>query len=229
MSVPCVVIIEGGPELSGLLASELRRGGYQVAVAHGAREGLRWAQSLRPDLIILDLRLPLLDLVRLHRDLRADDRTGATPTLFLAVDPEEPGQVVELARWEDGSPLASVAVRSLAERLTASASAPRSPGGGGGTVEHLGVRLDLVKHQAYAAGRPLALTPGEFRLLECLVRSPGRAFSRAQLLAAATGNGAKAGSRMIDVYVKSLRRKLGRRDLIETVHGVGYRFREGGG
>ena len=70
------------------------------------------------------------------------------------------------------------------------------------------------------------LTPTEFRLLECLLRQPGRAFTRAQLMDAAIGDGAIVLERTIDVHVKTLRKKLGDADLIETVRGVGYRFRE---
>ena len=75
-------------------------------------------------------------------------------------------------------------------------------------------------------GKPLHLTPTEFRLLECLLRQPGRAFTRHQLMDAAIGDSSIVLERTIDVHVKSLRRKLGGPDLIETVRGVGYRFKE---
>ena len=93
-------------------------------------------------------------------------------------------------------------------------------------VEQLGVRIDRLRHLAFVAGHQLDLTPTEFRLLECLLRQPGRAFSRHQLMDAAIGEGAIVLERTIDVHVKTLRRKLGDGDLIETVRGVGYRFRE---
>jgi len=93
-------------------------------------------------------------------------------------------------------------------------------------VTHLDVRIDRVRHRAYVGGRELELTPTEFRLLECLIRQPGRAFSRHQLMDAAIGEGAIVLERTIDVHIKTLRRKLGSADLIETVRGVGYRFRE---
>ncbi len=93
-------------------------------------------------------------------------------------------------------------------------------------IEHLDVRLDRVRHRAYAEERELDLTPTEFRLLECLLRQPGRAFTRHQLMDAAIGEGAIVLERTIDVHIKTLRKKLGTSDLIETVRGVGYRFRE---
>ena len=94
-------------------------------------------------------------------------------------------------------------------------------------VEHLSVRIDRVRHRAFVDDEELDLTPTEFRLLECMLRQPGRAFTRAQLMDAAIGEGAIVLERTIDVHVKSLRRKLGPAcDHIETVRGVGYRFRD---
>ena len=83
-----------------------------------------------------------------------------------------------------------------------------------------------MRHRAFVDDRELDLTPTEFRLLECLLRQPGRAFTRHQLMDAAIGEGAIVLERTIDVHIKTLRRKLGEGDLIETVRGVGYRFRE---
>jgi two-component system phosphate regulon response regulator PhoB len=95
-------------------------------------------------------------------------------------------------------------------------------------VEHLSVQIDRIKHKATCRGTELDLTPTEFRLLECLLRQPGRAFSRAQLMDAAIEEGAIVLERTIDVHIKSLRRKMGDAgELIETVRGVGYRFSEG--
>jgi len=95
-------------------------------------------------------------------------------------------------------------------------------------IEHLGVTIDLVRHRASYQGHDLPLTPTEFRLLECLLRHPGRAFTRQQMMDAAAGEGSEPQGfeRTIDIHIKSLRRKLEAPDLIETVRGVGYRFRE---
>src|SRR5205807_1692255 len=100
----------------------------------------------------------------------------------------------------------------------------------GDVTEHLGVKIDRVRHRATFGGKALDLTPTEFRLLECLVRQPGRAFSRHQLMDAAISDGSIVLERTIDVHVKTLRKKLAAAgcagELIETVRGVGYRFRE---
>ena len=96
-------------------------------------------------------------------------------------------------------------------------------------TEHLGVKVDRMRHQATVGDRRLDLTPTEFRLLEALIRQPGRAFSRHQLMDAAIGEGSIVLERTIDVHVKTLRKKLGDQagELIETVRGVGYRLADG--
>jgi len=94
-------------------------------------------------------------------------------------------------------------------------------------IEHLDVRIDRVRHKATAHSLELDLTPTEFRLLECLLRQPGRAFTRPQLMDVAIGEGAVVLERTIDVHIKTLRKKLGEeQEFIETVRGIGYRFRE---
>lgn len=90
-------------------------------------------------------------------------------------------------------------------------------------IEHLGVRIDLWRHQASVGGRILSLTPTEFRLLRHLVCHPGQAFTRMQLVEAAIGPNAPVLERTVDQHIKALRRKLGQ-PLIETVYAVGYRF-----
>lgn len=96
-------------------------------------------------------------------------------------------------------------------------------------IEHGEVRIDVVRQRAFVEDKDLELTPTEFRLLECLLRHPGRAFTRSQILHA-IGGGAIVLEQTIDVHVKALRRKLGpARNLIETIRGVGYRIREGPG
>jgi len=96
----------------------------------------------------------------------------------------------------------------------------------GDVFEHLNIGIDRVRHRVTVDKEPIEVTPTEFRLLECLIRQPGRAFSRHQLMDAAIGEGSIVLERTIDVHIKTLRKKLGNPDLIETVRGVGYRFKE---
>ncbi len=216
---PRVLIIEDERALTEVLVYNLERDGYEAVVAHDGTEGLL------PDLVLLDLMLPGLSGIDVCRELRAGERTRDVPIIILTARAEETDQVVGFSLGADDYVTKPFSVKVLLQRIKA---LQRRQGGAEpvDVVEHLGVRIDRVRHRAFVAGRELELTPTEFRLLECLLRQPGRAFTRHQLKDAAIGEDTYVLERTIDVHVKTLRRKLGDGDLIETVRGVGYRFRE---
>ncbi len=221
-----ILVIEDERDMCELLEYNLEREGYETIVAHDGQEGLRKAQTLLPDMILLDLMLPGLSGFDVCRELRAGERTRDIPIIIISAKSEETDQVVGFSLGADDYVTKPFAVKVLLSRIKALQR--RAEGGTepADVVEYLGVRIDRVRHRAFAEGRELELTPTEFRLLECLLRQPGRAFTRHQLMDAAIGEGAIVLERTIDVHVKTLRRKLGSADLIETVRGVGYRFRE---
>src|SRR5581483_5213134 len=137
----------------------------------------------------------------------------------------ETDQVVGFSMGADDYVTKPFSVKVLMQRIKAMQRRVDQNADTSEVIDHLGVRIDRVRHKATIKGRELDLTPTEFRLLECLLRQPGRAFTRTQLMDLAIGEGAVVLERTIDVHVKTLRRKLGS-DFIETVRGVGYRFRE---
>jgi two-component system phosphate regulon response regulator PhoB len=227
MAATRVLIIEDERALTDVLTYNLEREGYEVLVAHDGQEGLRKARALLPDLIILDLMLPVLGGLEICRDLRAGERTRYIPIIMLTAKAEEVDQVIGFSLGADDYVTKPFSVKVLLQRIKALQRRVEGPPDAADAAEHLGVRVDRMRHRASAQGKDLDLTPTEFRLLECLLRQPGRAFSRHQLMDAAIGDGALVLERTIDVHIKSLRRKLGPAgEFIETVRGVGYRFRE---
>ena len=221
-----ILVIEDERGLTDPLVYNLQREGYEAIVAHDGQEGLRKAQTLLPDLIILDLMLPVLSGQDVLRELRAGERTREIPVIILSARAEETDQVVGFSLGCDDYVTKPFSVKVLLQRVKARQRRAEGKGDPVDVVEHASVRIDRVRHRAFVDGRELDLTPTEFRLLECLLRQPGRAFSRHQLMDAAIGEGAVVLERTIDVHIKTLRRKLGSADYIETVRGVGYRFRE---
>jgi len=220
-----ILIIEDERALTKVLAYNLQREGYEVTVAHDGQEGLHKALTSPPDLILLDLMLPTLDGLEVCRELRANDHTRHVPILMLTAKAEETDQIVGFSLGADDYVTKPFSVKVLLQRIKALQRRIEGPGDTA-VIEHLGVQLDRVRHRVTVAGRELDLTPTEFRLLECLLRQPGRAFTRHQLMDVAIGD-AIVLERTIDVHIKTLRRKLGAAgELIETVRGVGYRFRE---
>lgn len=228
MGQPRILIIEDERGLTQTLEYNFRREGYDVTLAHEGLDGLRKAQVLLPDVVILDLMLPGMSGLEVCRALRASDSTRGIPILILTAKAEEADQVVGFSLGADDYVTKPFSVKVLVQRVKAlQRRAKTTTTDAADVIEYAQVRIDRLKHKASVEDRELVLTPTEFRLLDSLIRQPGRAFTRLQLIDAAIGGGSIVLERTIDVHVKSLRRKLGRAELIETVQGVGYRFREG--
>jgi two-component system, OmpR family, phosphate regulon response regulator PhoB len=226
MSRSRILVIEDERNLTQALEYNFKREGYDVAVAHDGLEGLRKAQTLLPDVIVLDLMLPSLSGLDICRELRRGDRTRNLPILMLTARSEETDQVVGFTTGADDYVTKPFNTKVLLQRVKALQRRAESRTETSDVIDVCNIRIDRVRHQVTSDGKPVEVTPTEFRLLECLLRQPGRAFTRHQLMDAAIGEGSIVLERTIDVHVKTLRRKLGLGELIETVRGVGYRFRE---
>ena len=230
MAQPRILIIEDERGLTQSLSWYFNREGYETHVAHDGLEGLRKAQTMLPDVVLLDIMLPGMNGLDVCRDLRAGERTREIPIIMITAKSEETDQVVGYSLGADDYVAKPFSNKILLHKVKALLRRVEGPGEPGDVTEHQGVKVDRVRHRVTVGGEALDLTPTEFRLLETLVRQPGRAFSRHQLMDTAIGEGSIVLERTIDVHIKMLRRKLSDAgasgDLIETVRGVGYRFRE---
>jgi two-component system phosphate regulon response regulator PhoB len=226
-----ILIVDDEPSLTEVLSYNLAKEGYEVVVAHEGREGLRKAQMLLPDLILLDLMLPGLSGLDLCKELRAAPKTATIPVLMLTAKAEETDQVIGFAVGADDYVTKPFSPKVLMQRVRVLLRRAATPDAGQGERVAIGALvIDKRSHRVTLDGAVLPLTPTEFRLLETLARQPGRAFTRQDLMESAIGDNAIVLERTIDVHVKALRRKLGPfGDRIETVRGVGYRFREDDG
>ena len=227
---PRMLIVEDERGLIQSLTWHFNREGFETHVATDGAEGLRKAQTLLPDVILLDLMLPGITGLDVCRELRAGEKTRDIPIIMLTARAEESDQLVGFSVGADDYVTKPFSNKILLQRVKAVMRRAEVGPETGDTVEHLGVKIDRQRHRAFMLDSPLDLTPTEFRLLECLLRQPGRAFSRHQLMDTAIGEGSIVLERTIDVHVKTLRKKLQVKgtalDLIETVRGVGYRLRE---
>jgi two-component system, OmpR family, phosphate regulon response regulator PhoB len=224
-----ILIIEDERALVEILQANLEREGFEVLVSHDGQDGLRQAQLKLPDLIVLDLMLPVKPGIEVCRELRNGARTRDIPIVMVTAKAEESDQLVGFAMGADDYVTKPYSVKVLIERVKKEVrkrQAQDEPAAGT-LIESQGVTIDRHSHRALFGDEELPLTPTEFRLLEVLIRQTGRAFTRYELMDAAIGEDAIVLERTIDVHVKSLRKKLGdAADLIETVRGVGYRFHE---
>ncbi len=230
MPQPRILVIEDEKALADLVAYNLRREGYEVMTAGDGRDGLQKAQTILPDVVILDLMLPAMSGQDVCKAIRSGDRTRTMPILMLTAKSEETDQVVGFSLGADDYVTKPFSVKVLVQRVKAllRRREVEPSAATDAVVEHATVRVDRVRHKVFAENREVDLTRTEFRLLECLVRQPGRVYTRPQLLTQAMEDGTVVLERTIDVHIKSVRKKLGNPELIETVRGVGYRFRDDG-
>jgi two-component system phosphate regulon response regulator PhoB len=231
MPQPRILIVEDERGLTQTLTWYFDREGFETIVAHEGAEGLRKAQTVLPDIVLLDVMLPGMDGLRICQTLRAGERTKAIPIIMITAKSEENDQVLGYAMGADDYVTKPFSNKILLQKVKALLRRNQPSNEKSDVVEHLLIRLDRIRHKVTCNGAEVDLTPTEFKLLECLVRQPGRAFTRHQLMDAAIGEGAVVLERTIDVHVKTLRKKLADAaksddDLIETVRGVGYRFKE---
>ena len=219
-----ILIVEDEQSLVDVLTYNLTREGYEVEVALDGRDGLQRARTLLPDLVVLDLMLPLIDGLEVCRRLRADTTTQHIRILILTARADEIDEIVGVHMGADDYVVKPFKLKPLIQRIKALLRRPSLGLMEADVVERDGLDIDRLNHRAALDGNQLDLTPTEFRLLWTLLRQPGRTFSRMDLLDASRGSDANSMERTIDVHVRSLRQKLGdRAELIQTVRGVGYR------
>jgi two-component system response regulator VicR len=224
-----ILIVDDEQSIIDLLTYNLERNGYQVVIARDGRQALRLAQSTQPDLIILDLMLPLLDGLDVCRALRRD---SAVPIIMLTAREEEVDRVVGLELGADDYVTKPFSVRELVARVkavlrrTASAPLTETPSSARDRIGPL--EIDPLSREARHSGVPLPLTHLEFELLATLARHAGQVLSRNQLLDQVWGYDYYGDARAVDSAIKRLRAKLraagGDPGLITTVRGVGYRL-----
>ena len=225
-----ILVIEDYRSLADVLEYNLRQDGYETYVAYDGQDGLNQSKLRSPDLVVLDLMLPIVDGLEICRRIRADPVTKKQLVLMLTAKGEETDQVAGFSVGVDDYVAKPFSVRVLLERVKALLRRITSPTQPGDILVSQGVLVDRERHRVTANEEVLDLTPSEFGLLEALIRQPGRVFSRSELIDAALGGDSLVLERTIDVHVRALRKKLGdHADLVETVRGVGYRFRDPAG
>ena len=227
MSKARILIVEDDSALAEVLEYNLSQEGYETRVSRDGQQGLREIRLRPPDLVVLDLMLPMIEGLEVCRLLRADAATQGVLVMMLTARSEESDQLVGFSVGADDYVTKPFSVKVLLQRVNALLRRKEQSAGDREVIVSQGIMIDRRRHRATARDRPLDLTPSEFGLLAALVRQPGRAFSRAELIDVALGDDAIVLERTIDVHIRALRKKLGgQADLVETVRGIGYRLRD---
>jgi DNA-binding response OmpR family regulator len=220
-----ILIVDDDKKIVDLVTLYLKRDGYSVLAAYDGQEALDVARRKQPDLIVLDLLLPKLDGTDVCRLLRADSRV---PIIMLTARSTDEDKLLGLDIGADDYLTKPFNPRELVARVRAVLRRTTPEEEPAEDVQFGDLTISFIRHEVFQQGQPVSLTPTEFRLLETLVREPGRAFSRADLLDRAFGYDYDGVERTVDVHIMNLRRKIepepGRPRYVATVAGVGYRF-----
>ena len=237
MVSPRVLVVEDDTKTAEIIGLYLRKSGYDVTIIHDGKSGLQAALKDPPDLVVLDLLIPGLDGLQVCQALRTQ---SPVPIIMLSALSTEQDKLKGLDLGADDYLTKPFSPRELVARVRAvlrRTAEERSNGEAQGhndralnyqCLTYKELVLDLNSHTVSVQGRQARLTPTEFRLLEVLMRQPGRLFSRSQLVESVLGYDYEGMDRTIDVHVLNLRRKIEsqskRRKYIHTVYGGGYRL-----
>ncbi|MET1414174.1 phosphate regulon transcriptional regulator PhoB [Roseibium sp. HPY-6] len=226
--MPKVLIVEDEEPLSLLLRYNLEAEGYQVeSCVRGDEAEIRLRESL-PDLLLLDWMLPGLSGIELCRRLRAREDTERLPIIMLTARGEEAERIRGLSTGADDYVVKPFSVPELMARVRAILRRA-SPEVVSTMLRSGDIELDRETHRVRRNTKEIHLGPTEFRLLEFLMTSPGRVFSREQLLDGVWGHDVYVDERTVDVHVGRLRKALNKgkaKDPIRTVRGAGYAFND---
>ena len=227
-----ILVVDDDHDIVRLVRSYLEKAGYEILTAYDGESALRIIKAEKPQLLILDLMLPDKDGWDVAKIVRADEKIAATPIIMLTARVEDNDKIVGLEIGADDyitkpfNPREVVArVRALLRRshLQQETQMPQR-------LQVGELILDIGKRELSRNGDRINLTPSEFELLKVLMQNPGFVITRDELSDKALGYGSYSAGRTLDSHIKNLRKKIdlpGEQDsIIQTVHGIGYRFRE---
>ncbi|MBN2164414.1 MAG: response regulator transcription factor [Pontiellaceae bacterium] len=222
-----VLVVEDDPKIASFVQKGLKEQGYVVDVCHDGDEGYDLASGESYDVILLDIMLPGRDGLSILRALRAEKNT--VPVILLTARSGLDERVEGLNMGADDYLPKPFYMEELIARIIAVSR--RASGDQLSVLRHGDLVLNLITRDVLRGDNRLELTSREFNLLELMIRSPGRVYSRTQLLEHVWGYDFDPQTNVVDVYIRRLRNKVdlpNELSLIETVRGVGYRIKADG-
>lgn len=222
-----ILIIEDDKDILELLRYNLEKQGYKVVCSDNGGKGLEIVKKDKPDLVILDLMLPGLSGLEVCKILRNDKSTVNLPIVILTAKDTESDIIAGLELGADDYITKPFSPKVLISRIKAVLRRKQ------GIIEQKeqiiinNLVIDISKHEVTINEKPIDLTITEFRILEFLAKNRGKVFTRDQILGNAWKEEPFIVDRAVDVHIRGLRKKIGKySEFIETVRGIGYRFRE---
>jgi len=223
--VPLVVVLDDDPDILELVSVHLRRAGMKVREFVDGESFYRSLSRDIPDLVLLDLMLPDADGMEVCKFLKRQDRLSSVPVIMLTARGDEVDKVLGLEIGADDYITKPFSPKELVARVKAVLRRAEPRQEAAPVVEVGPLRMDLKRHLVEVEGRPVDVTPVEFRILELLVSKAGWVFSRDRILDFLWGHDKIVSERTIDVHIRHMREKMGRASaLIKNVRGAGYKL-----
>ena len=224
-----ILVVDDEADITALVAYHLAKAGYRVSTASNGADALRAAREERPDVVVLDLMLPVMSGYEVLQELRRVEETRDVGVILLTSRQQEADRIKGLTLGADDYLTKPFSPAELVLRVGAVLRRLASPPvSAGSTLTADAILIDRAAHRVTLDDQPLDLTATEYKLLLTLVERRGRVQSRPQLLEAVWDANPEIQTRTVDMHIQRLRAKLGAvGDLIETVRGFGYRFRGG--
>lgn len=223
MDAPKILIVDDEPDIVAFLSYNLKSKGYEIATAADGIEALRTARSFRPDLILMDVMMPLKDGITAVRELRDHPDFENTAIILLTALSDEKNEIEGLSIGADDYIAKPIKPELLLTRISAALRRSRKDADTEEKQNFGELEINKTKFAVSYKGADITLARKEFELLSLLASKPGRVFLRNEILQKVWGTDVIVGDRTIDVHIRKIRQKVGL-DLITTVKGVGYKF-----
>lgn len=228
MAKSSIFVVEDEEDILELLKFNLSHEGLTVRTAVSGEEAVKAISSKPPDLVLLDLMLPGLNGLDVCRYLKKDPATAAIPIVMVTAKGEEADVVTGLELGADDYITKPFSMKVLIARVRTVLRRRREPPADENTPIRIhDIEINPGRHEVRVKGKPVEMTFSEFRILHLLANRPGWVKTREQIVDAVRGEDYAVTDRAVDVQIVGIRKKLGTRaHYIETVRGVGYRFKE---
>lgn len=217
-----ILVVDDEPDILEFIEYNLKREGYEVYLASNGQEGIDKATQIKPDLIILDVMMPVLDGIETCRRLREDDKFKDTFIVFLTARSEEYSEIAGFNVGADDYIAKPIKPRVLISRINAILRR-KAPAESSDSISIGNIEIDRESFTVRKDGVAIPMAKKEFELLHLLAGKPGKVFTRENILEKVWGDDVLVVDRTIDVHIRKIREKLGD-NYISTVKGVGYKF-----
>lgn len=218
------MVVDDDPDIIELLQYNLEKEGYEVASAENGKEALETAVKFIPDIILMDVMMPVMDGIAACRQLREKPEFRETYILFLTARSEEFSEIAAFDAGADDFITKPIKPRALISRLAAHVRRDNQQTGEEHKVIQIGnLRIDRTSFSVFKDDERITLPKKEFELLSFLAATPNKVFNREELLNNVWGTDVYVIARTVDVHIRKVREKIGE-DHIKTIKGVGYKF-----